>query len=717
MGFLSSLVTGSKNIFLKKGRNIVTSIACSVGIIGVCLVLGASNGFSRYVDTVETSVGSSVPITISPSTYRSKANNQDQYSTAQEFPDDGKLRVYDTSYSTYLAHVNKFTPEYLEYLRAIVEDPNCPAYGTAMSVLENRADLDFHFLTNNGDKEEIISVDASRSAGTLGSMLSSYANIPGTIIHELYGDENLLNRYYSVIEGRLPEKADEMVLVVDRYNRIEFNVLKNLGILSEGDYSALPEAKKTIDFDDILYTDAMDTKYKEYKCYRNSDYYDLDRGEDFDVDTYEDITLEINPGFKQDDPSTYDKLTFTATPSTTTVTAYPSHYNLNEFYHGDHNAITCRIVGVIRPTEESYLTLMPSSLAYRPELKKIMIEDYETKSKILAETQQKNWFLPRDTKNIDGVDVPQSGDGLAKMNESLRSIAAQLGEASQSLESLVSTRSALLFSDCFRYINAASVVNSRDEVSGYYYSSSISTFLYWAHRMGASFSNAKVTSLSDLFGLYLDGDFFDREARQNIIDVLAYINSYSLITSISIFPTSLTAKPALKAYLDAWNEDKLDEDEIIYSDVVGDLTDSIGEVIALISVVMVIFASVSLLVSGLMTAIVSYISVIERKKEIGVLRACGARKADVGRLFEVESALVGFASGLLGVLVAFLISIPVNFIVNDLYPRANLRSIVSISPLHGLILVASAALLALIAGFIPSRFAAKKDPVECLRSE
>ena len=149
----------------------------------------------------------------------------------------------------------------------------------------------------------------------------------------------------------------------------------------------------------------------------------------------------------------------------------------------------------------------------------------------------------------------------------------------------------------------------------------------------------------------------------------------------------------------------------------GTFTSSLGVLINMISTVLIVFASISLVVSCIMTGIITYVSVIERTKEIGILRACGARKRDVGRLFEAECVIIGTAAGLLGIITTIIIDIPLSQIIDHLYPGNNLSHIAQLNPLAGLILVAIATVLAFISGLIPSQMAAKKDPVVALRSE
>ena len=139
--------------------------------------------------------------------------------------------------------------------------------------------------------------------------------------------------------------------------------------------------------------------------------------------------------------------------------------------------------------------------------------------------------------------------------------------------------------------------------------------------------------------------------------------------------------------------------------------------INVISIVLIIFASISLLVSCVMTGIITYVSVIERTKEIGILRAVGARKKDVGRLFEAESCIIGGLAGIIGCLFAYIVCFPINQILNHIYPEYNLGGIASLNPLHALILIIISILLTFFSGLIPARVAAKKDPVIALRSE
>ena len=163
-------------------------------------------------------------------------------------------------------------------------------------------------------------------------------------------------------------------------------------------------------------------------------------------------------------------------------------------------------------------------------------------------------------------------------------------------------------------------------------------------------------------------------------------------------------------------EDEGQEDRVIrYTDYVGLLMSSITTILHAISYVLVAFVSISLVVSSIMIGIITYISVLERTREIGVLRSIGASKRDISRVFNAETLIVGFCAGVLGIVITMLLNLPISAIVQHLTGIPYLRS--SLPPAAGVILVIISMILTLIAGLIPARIAAKKDPVEALRSE
>ena len=184
--------------------------------------------------------------------------------------------------------------------------------------------------------------------------------------------------------------------------------------------------------------------------------------------------------------------------------------------------------------------------------------------------------------------------------------------------------------------------------------------------------------------------------------------------TISLYPKDFDAKEEIVKIIDEYNKKLKDQEKIEYTDVVGIMMSSVTTIVNVISSVLIAFVAISLIVSSIMIAIITYISVIERTKEIGILRAIGASKKDISRVFNAETLIEGLAAGVLGILVTLLLNIPINVIIKKLVNISH----ISVLPVKGaLILILISVLLTVTAGFIPAKIASKKDPVEALRSE
>lgn len=205
--------------------------------------------------------------------------------------------------------------------------------------------------------------------------------------------------------------------------------------------------------------------------------------------------------------------------------------------------------------------------------------------------------------------------------------------------------------------------------------------------------------------------FADDKTKEN---ALLLLGADATPTGIDIYPKDYESKDKIKEYLDKYNDGKSDDDQVVYSDLAEMITSMTGTLLDTVTYVLVGFAAISLIVSTIMISIITYVSVIERTKEIGILRSVGARKKDISRVFNAETLIIGFTAGIIGVGLSYLLTIPINAVIGNL---VGITGIASLNPLHAAVLIIGSMLLTLIAGFIPSRMAAKKDPVAALRSE
>ncbi len=202
-------------------------------------------------------------------------------------------------------------------------------------------------------------------------------------------------------------------------------------------------------------------------------------------------------------------------------------------------------------------------------------------------------------------------------------------------------------------------------------------------------------------------DMYEAQLRQ--------LGGISLPNYISIYPVDFESKNAIKAHIDEYNSNLPAKEQVHYTDVMQLFMSALTTLVDIISYVLIAFSAISLIVSSIMIAVITYVSVIERTKEIGILRSIGARKKDISRVFNAETFIIGMMSGLLGIIITYLLTIPINLIINSL--ADGIGNLAVLAPLTALIMVVISVVLTMLSGLIPSRLAAKKDPIECLRSE
>jgi putative ABC transport system permease protein len=251
--------------------------------------------------------------------------------------------------------------------------------------------------------------------------------------------------------------------------------------------------------------------------------------------------------------------------------------------------------------------------------------------------------------------------------------------------------------------NSASVINYL--VPGFVYTTALTDYIV----DNAQKSEITVAQKDSNFDVVSNTPFVGGTEKK---ERLLSLGADTTPTSIKIYPKDYAGKGTINDYLDAYNVGKSEENQIVYSDVAEMMESMVGSMVNATAYILIGFAAISLMVSTIMIAIITYVSVLERTKEIGILRSIGARKKDISRVFNAEAVIIGLVAGLLGVGISFLLTIPINLIISSL---AGISGIANLTILNTILLVLGSMCLTLIAGFIPARMAANQDPVVALR--
>ena len=246
--------------------------------------------------------------------------------------------------------------------------------------------------------------------------------------------------------------------------------------------------------------------------------------------------------------------------------------------------------------------------------------------------------------------------------------------------------------------------------SGIYYNSALVDEVINKNKDSDIVNRQKEVDYNVLTGQAFD-DTTSTVTKDNILGVLGAEVTPSIIY---IYPKDFDTKDYITDYLDNYNEGKDESDQVLYTDYASLISTLSGSIMDAVTYVLIAFSSISLVVSCIMIAIITYISVLERTKEIGILRALGARGKDITRVFNAETFIIGVCSGVLGLVIAYLLTFPINSLIESL---ADLPNVASLNPVHAIILLIISVTLTVLSGFIPSRMASKKDPVIALRTE
>ena len=463
--------------------------------------------------------------------------------------------------------------------------------------------------------------------------------------------DDFVNGYYDVLAGRYPQNEFELVLIVDSNNRIKTDTLKALGYSVTAVSSAQGEA---VEYKDIDFT----------KFIGNSS------GEGA-----KEFKLVLNDEYYTKNGDYFTELA---------KSSYESVFNSD----GDR----LKIVGVLRIKQDSDLSFFSSGIGYLPSLTEYVLNSSVNSEIVTAQTgSYSDRLSPTSDEfsfNFDSLDKLLIMSNLKISQVALMLAQPKVGILTDEQAMSIASNPDASFADIFNAVktNEGTTEGAVNRLSDY---------------------------LFENFGI--EKSMLLQMVCPDYVERMQQIGAVTTPSSISIYPSTYENKQKIIKYLDAYNEGRTEMEQIHYTDLASTITDNMSEMINIVSYVLIAFAAISLVVSSIMIAIITYISVLERTKEIGVLRSLGARKIDISNVFNAETFIIGGASGIFGVCVAALLNLPINAIINNLV-GGMVGNLAKLAPLHGILLVVLSIALNVIAGLIPAFIASKKDPVEALRS-
>lgn len=619
MSFLTALSLSFRNLMTKKGRTFLVSFAGSIGIIGIALILSLSSGFQTYINRTQEETLSKYPITIQQ-TYTDMSSVLEEFNkndNAGAYPNDGKISQNDSLYKMIHTYSGAQVTNNLEKFKKELDKKEYNTQKiTAVQYTYNMT-FDTYVKRENGKYERVMStVDwMDKTMGGLqmsSSYISMYAGMMGSSGNawsEALDNEGFIKSKYDVLAGEWMDfdgdpEVGEVMVVVDKYNRIPDYILPALGLADKNELlydiaNAIPGAageiyKNMYNVTEVAEEDKFAVKYKDFTAA------DL-VGREFS------IVLPAAYYYKENaDDATYKYALYSDDVTVVSEQAVEQAVAAGK---------KVKVVGVIRQKENVSSGALSSNIVYSNALTKTLLKKVGAESVV-----------------VDQKATPE-----------LNVLTGKTFDAET------------------------------------------------AEKAGTSFD-----------GNMLKFGYADENKP----------------SSIAIYASSFANKDYIESFIAEYNEKVESEgntkDKISYTDYTGMMMSSITTIINAVSYVLIGFVSVSLIVSSIMIGIITYISVLERIKEIGVLRALGASKKDVARVFNAETLIIGLAAGIIGIAVTILLNIPVSAIICSL---AGIKNVAVLPWQGGLILVAISMLLTFIAGLIPSRIASKKDPVVALRSE
>lgn len=639
MSYLSAIQLSFNNLMTKKGRTFLTAFAGSIGIIGIALILSLSDGAQNYIaETEETTMGS-YPLTIQKtavdmaSMMSAMMGTGDTKGEAPKGTAESKNIVTDMVESIGGGATENDMKAIKQWLETNPGDINDLVtdiqynYSTPLNVFKDDTSAGA-VQVNPATVMNALGISTSGSTQT--QLMSSMASTGQgyDVWSELLSSKKAVDRDWKLVDGRMPQAWNEVVIALDEHGRISDYTLYALGMLDQSDLKGMMRnvlAGKKVE-------GAKETSYS--------------------YDELMKLVFRLVPEsskYQKQADGTWKDMSEDAAFMKSAVAA-------GEQVH---------VVGVVRATGDAGATVARyGGVLYPASLMKHMVETVAASDVVAAQ------------KADPGTDIftgyPFSDTASATMS---------LDE----IESMIGMMGGEQATQAQAYIDQMRAQGSSDE------------------EIAAAFSKLMSSQTDDAT---YDGNLEKLGA--------ASLDDPSVI---QIYPVDFKAKEQIDTLIDDYNKDIKaagEGSEIQYTDIVGTLMSSVTSIVNSLTYILIAFVAISLVVSSIMIGIITYISVLERTKEIGILRAIGASKRDVSRIFTAETFITGLVSGLLGVGITVLLDFPVNWIIEAV---AGVRNLAAVPAGAGAVLVLISVALALAAGLAPSRMAAKKDPVTALRTE
>ncbi len=746
MSFFTSFMLSLKNLFTKKGRTVLTSFAGSIGIIGIALILSVSQGTTAYIDSIQEETLSSYPLTLEASTMELGAIMETFMNVSSEASSHEKDKVYKKEAIVDIVNAMNNLEETENDLKSFNEyllsetDKEESELAQAISGIQYSYDLEMLIYTKNVDGDivhadtedfmskimsEYIGMDVSAMESMMDSNpLASMSTMTSSNIWQelLPGKDgapvnDILEKQYDVVYGTWPNDYNEIVIVLDENHELDDVTLYALGLIPQERIDKMIDATmKSEQIENISQSWSYEEICeREYRTILNSSCY-----------AYDEVTGEYTDLRDTDAGLRY---------------LYDSGLKL-------------KVAGIIRPNEDCSAPMLTGSIGYTRALTEYVITEAKDSPVIEAQLD-----MP-DTDILSGLPFkPEKGEMTdAEKKEKLRAYIDSLEPAEKAKTYIAiksipepdyvrtqidSTLAAMSREDIEAQLiegMGSQMSVSKEDISDYLSSMTDDelneTFgqlmeeqikLQYAagvaeqmsqlppEQLLVSLANDLETFTDEQYGRYYDEimTFSETTYEDNLVK-LGYLDLENP-SAINIYASSFENKDVITSAIKDYNDLVDDIHEIKYTDYIGIMMSSVTLIIDAITYVLIAFVAISLIVSSIMIGVITLISVQERTKEIGILRAIGASKKNVSRMFNAETMIVGFTSGLFGVIITALLCIPINAILYALTDIPNLKAFLPLPA--AIILVVISVLLTLISGIIPSRSAAKKDPVVALRTE